>query len=106
MVETALSSHKSCFICREKTRSLHLVNKKDIVHAYKYHNIYIKHHARCCDAHYDENGLIRNEEFYIIPTKKKYYSQDTIKMFKHLKAFSISYYSILAILANFKKSIV
>ena len=63
---------------------MHLVNKKDIVHAYKYHNIYIKHHARCCDAHYDENKLIQKEEFYSIPTKKKYYNQDTIRMFNVL----------------------
>ena len=83
-VETALSTHTCCFICREKNRSLHIVKKKDIINAYKLHKIYIKHHARCCDAHYDENGFIRKEELYNIPTKKKAYNQDQIKMFDTL----------------------
>jgi hypothetical protein len=70
-IETALSTHTACFTCRENNRSLHQVKKKDIIYSYETHKIYIKHHARCCDAHFDENGLIRKEEFTVIPTKKR-----------------------------------
>jgi len=83
-VQTALSSHSACFICRERHRSLHRIKKKDVIHAYKSHKIYIKHHARVCDAHFDDDGLIRKEEFSAIPTKNIIYSQDTIKMFDTL----------------------
>ncbi len=31
LVNTALSTHTACFICREKTRGLHQVKKKDII---------------------------------------------------------------------------
>ena len=40
-IETALSMHSRCFICRDKTRALSQVKKKNIIHAYKYHKIYI-----------------------------------------------------------------
>jgi hypothetical protein len=80
-VKTALSTHTACFICRDKTRPLHTVRKKDIIYAYSNHKIYIKHHARCCDAHYDNNGLIRKEEFDVIPTKARFYDQHIMKMF-------------------------
>ena len=40
-VQTALSSHSACFICRERHRSLHRIKKKDVIHAYKSHKIYI-----------------------------------------------------------------
>ena len=78
---TALCSHTACFICKEKNRGLHKVKKKDISYAYINHRMVIKSHARCCDAHYDENGLIRKEEFFVIPTKNKEYSTENVKMF-------------------------
>ena len=87
-VDTALSTHTACFICRDKTRPLREVKKKDIIHAYTNHKIFIKHHARCCDAHYDDNGFIRKEEFDVIPTKKKIYDQHLIKLFDVLRPTS------------------
>ena len=81
LVNTALSTHTACFICREKTRGLHQVKKKDIIYAYATHKIYIKHHSRLCDAHFDEYGFIRKEEFSIIPTKQRYFDKSNIKMF-------------------------
>jgi tRNA(Ile)-lysidine synthase TilS/MesJ len=87
-VDTALSMHTACFICRDKTRPLREVKKKDIIHAYTNHKIFIKHHARCCDAHYDENGFIRKEEFDVIPTRKQIYDQQMIKMFDILRPTS------------------
>ena len=80
-VNTARSTHSSCFICRDKTRPLKTVKKKDIIYAYFNDKIFIKHHASCCDAQYDENGDIRKEEFDIIPTMNKLNDQQCIKMF-------------------------
>ena len=80
-VHTALSTHTACFICRDKNRPLKTVKKRDIIYAYCKHKIYIKNHARCCDAHYDENGFIRKEEFDIIPTTNKLYDQQYVRMF-------------------------
>ncbi len=83
-IATALSTHTACFICKEKNRKLKKVQNRDIMHAYNTHRIYIKHHARICDAHFDENGLIRKEEFYIIPTKNREFPEETLKMFDTL----------------------
>ena len=41
----------------------------------------IKHHARCCRAHLDNNGLIKKDEFINIPTRPKYLHPKTIDMF-------------------------
>ena len=82
LVNTALSTHTACFICREKTRGLHQVKKKDIIYAYATHKIYIKHHSRLCDAHFDEYGFIRKEEFSIIPTKQRYFDKSNVKCSK------------------------
>lgn len=87
-IATALSTHTACFICREKHRSLHKINKRDITHAYLNHRILIKSHARLCDAHYNDIGLIRKEEFFNIPTKNKTYPVETIRMFDLLSTNS------------------
>ena len=79
-VATSLSSHKRCFICRDDSRSLYRIDKRDKVHAYTNHRIIITDHARCCDAHYDDDGLIRKEEFFIIPTTDKSHSAEIIKI--------------------------
>ncbi len=65
----AFSTHSACFICRARDRSLHRVKKDDILFAYKNYGIYIKHHARLCDDHRQNNGQLRKEEFEKIPTK-------------------------------------
>ena len=89
-LETALSTHTACFSCRGKNRILHKIKHRDIIHAYKNHRIYIKDHARCCDLHFDDNGLIRKEEFNKLPTKKRIYDKETIKMFDLLCESNIS----------------
>ena len=89
-MSTALSTHTACLICRDKRRSLHRVKKQDIFNAYVNNKIFIKDHARCCDAHLDENGLIRKEEFFIMPTKNEIYPANTIKMFDLLLKNNIS----------------
>jgi hypothetical protein len=66
-INIAGSHHGRCFICKRKT-SLRKVSSESIYHAYKKHNILIKHHARCCVRHLDKNGLIKNDQFSFIPT--------------------------------------
>jgi len=83
-VATAYSSHKFCFICKEKNLSLHRVKKPDIIYAYVNHKIYIKRHARCCNRHYDDNKLIRKEIFAMIPTIERRISSDILSMFNML----------------------
>jgi hypothetical protein len=83
-IYTALSSHRNCFICRSRNRRLHTVKRQDVTHAFVKHKIYIKSHARFCDDHIDDNGLIRKEVFPNIPTKLKAHSAETLKMFDYL----------------------
>ncbi len=75
MTSVQTASHSACFICRERHRSLHRIKKKDVIHAYKSHKIYIKQHGRVCDAHFDDEGLIRKEELSAIPKKNIIHSQ-------------------------------
>jgi hypothetical protein len=44
------------------------VKKESIVYAFKNHKILIKHHARCCVRHLDENGYIKIDQFPFILT--------------------------------------
>jgi hypothetical protein len=55
-----------------------------VYHAYSNHNIYIKHHARCCYRHLDEHGLILMDHFNRIPIKIKHFEQTTINILKHM----------------------
>ena len=87
-IPTALSSHVQCLICREKHRSLREVKKKDMVHAFLKHRFLIKKHARVCDAHYDDNGFIRKEEFFIIETTHKPVDSATIQLCEFLASAS------------------
>jgi len=54
VIRTARSCHSRCFICSRKG-CLHKVKQESVHHALKYHNIYIKHDARSCYRHLDEN---------------------------------------------------
>ena len=87
---TALSTHTACFICREKGRKLRQIHEKDVKYAYENYKIIIKTHARYCDAHFDANGLIRKEEYAIIPTKDRLYPLETLKMFSILSSDNCS----------------
>ncbi len=80
-LRTAYSSHRVCMICREKQKSLHLVNKRDIQYAYITHNIYIKYGSVICDAHWNDVRLIRKEEFFRIQTKEQNHDCKTINKF-------------------------
>jgi hypothetical protein len=48
------------------------------MHAYAHHRIFIKKGSRVCDCHYDENRLIRNEEFHVIETVDRIQNSDII----------------------------
>lgn len=76
MIKTAKSSHKNCFICGSKNVSLHRIKRVSIVYAYTNHGIFIKHHARCCDKHLNLEGLIKEEEFDIIPTTFQFFNKN------------------------------
>lgn len=71
-------------ICRQKNVTLRKVKKPDIVKAYVDLGIYIKHDARCCDAHLGENQLISENEFQFLQTTDKEIQLDTLKMFDML----------------------
>ena len=83
-INTAFSSHKRCFICRRKTNFLRTVNRNSIAYAFVNHKIIIKHHARFCITHLDENGLIKHDELFLITTIPKLYSRQSILMFHTL----------------------
>ena len=68
---TAYSSHHICMICRERKCKMHRVNKRDIITAYTIHGIYIKYGSVICDAHWNDVGLIRDEEFFRIEAKER-----------------------------------
>lgn len=78
MLLTASSSHSKCFICKSKDRQMTTVKKSSIEQAYTNFKILIKHHARCCVNHLDNNGQIRYDEFTKIQTKEIFYLRETI----------------------------
>jgi hypothetical protein len=84
-IPTAFSSHKQCFICK-KSKQLHTVKPESIINAYLNHGIIIKHHARCCDDHLDNVGLLKPDEINDMPTNLKSYPNDLIILVDHLKA--------------------
>jgi hypothetical protein len=74
--ETAYSSHKKCFICGRK-KNLKQVKNDSIILGLKNYKIIIKNHARCCSAHLDFNGIIKETEFKSIPTKFQTYQMES-----------------------------
>ena len=66
-IKTTYSGHVRCFICRRK-KKLHTINRKSILDAYKNYKIIIKNNSRSCSDHLDENGLIKEDHFDLIPT--------------------------------------
>jgi hypothetical protein len=67
---------------------LHKVKQESVHHALKYHNIYIKHDARSCYRHLDENGYILLNHFENIPTKMQYFENETTNLIKSLRVSS------------------
>jgi hypothetical protein len=88
-IKIANSSHSRCFICNRNGRN-HQVKHESVYHAYIHHNIYIKHHARCCYRHLDENGLILMDHFERIPAKIQHLEQTTINLLKNMGLSSSS----------------
>jgi hypothetical protein len=66
------------------------VKKQDVRFAYSQMRIIIKLHARCCSAHLQENGLLKKEQFNLIPVRNMPYSSDTIKMYDALDCDNVS----------------
>ena len=79
LLDTVISSHRYCFICKDKKR-LHKIKKESIICAYKNYGIVIKEDSRCCNMHLDSKGLIKLEEFFKIPKRSKTYDKDAIKL--------------------------
>jgi hypothetical protein len=48
--------------------------------------VIIKHHARCCDDHLDNVGLLKTEKINDMPTNLKSYPNVLIILVDHLKA--------------------
>lgn len=46
-IDTALSYHGRCFVCRRANVRIHKVGIETVAKAYCENHIYVKHHARC-----------------------------------------------------------
>jgi len=88
-IKTARSHHSKCLICNRKGR-LHQVKHESVYYAYTHHNIYVKHHARCCYRHLDKDGFILNDHFDKIFTYTQYIEQSTLNLIKHMGLSSTS----------------
>ena len=58
------ASHKVCVVCNRKPKlqqRLKRVSKKAILNAYLHTNILIPFECHCCNNHFDELGLIKEE---------------------------------------------
>ena len=73
LIQTARSWHGRCFICGRKS-GLHRIQKQSVKDAFIFNKIIIKEHARCCSRHFDENRLIKKDQFCNIRTSLRYYS--------------------------------
>ena len=93
LINTAYSSHKRCFICRIYGTRQRLVeiDKDSVIQGYTEHNLYIKHHSRCCARHLDLNGRIRDDEFEGIPRRMMNIDNQTLFLLKSLKIKTTAY---------------
>lgn len=80
IILTASSYHGRCFICRRTNVRLQTINSDAIAEAYRKQDIYIKHHARCCNHHLNERGLINENEFTNMKLTPKAYSSEIKRM--------------------------
>ena len=66
----AFSSHSFCFICKwpNKFVKLRKVKSSSIKYALSEHKTIIKSGTRCCEFHLNESGLIKIDQFNLIPT--------------------------------------
>lgn len=77
LIHTAISTHSKCLVCRRRNVPLHRVKLDSILYAYSTHQIIIKHHARCCGRHLNDERLIINEHFHLIRTRLVTYDNET-----------------------------
>lgn len=77
LIHTAISTHSKCLVCRRRIVPLHRVKLDSILYAYSTHQIIIKHHARCCGRHLNDERLIINEHFHLIRTRLVTYDNET-----------------------------
>ncbi len=82
LLKTAYSSPNFCFICKRKKIKPYSVKSKSKMEAFVNYRIILKQNSRCCSVHLDDNGELKNDQYEKIPTSLKYYSQDTIDIFK------------------------
>ena len=88
-IKTARSHHNKCLVCNRKGR-LHQVKHESVYYGFSRHNIYIKHHARCCYRHLDENGLILKDHFEKICAKAQFIEQSKLILIKNMGLSSTS----------------
>lgn len=88
ILNTARSNHLKCFICNRGKQKLFEAPAKTIAFAFKYFELVIKTHARLCGRHSKEGeNDIRESEYDKITTSRKYYPNETVKMFRTLSEF-------------------
>ena len=69
--KTTIFTRNYCCICREKNVRIHRIKKESIVMAYIKFKIVIQRGTCCCERHLNNNGLIRDDQFELMPTFEK-----------------------------------
>jgi hypothetical protein len=89
-LDTAHSNHLKCFICQIRKVRLYNVKPKTVAFAFKYFEMVIRTHARLCGRHFKVGGDeddIRESEYDKIPSSRKYYTNEQVKMLRTLSQF-------------------
>ena len=87
ILKTAHSNHRKCFICNAANIRLYKTPKKSIAFAFKYFEMVIKSHARVCGRHLDSNIEIKETDYDLIVTTRKYYTNETVALFRTLSEY-------------------
>ena len=69
--KTTIFTRNYCCICRDKNVRIHRIKKESIVLAYIKFKIVIQRGTCCCERHLNDNGLIRDDQFELMPTFDK-----------------------------------
>ncbi len=73
------SAHRGkCFICSKNYKKLHTVKKDSILNAFNQFKIIINHKSMHCGYHLDENGIIKQDQYDLIPWNIKKFVAKTL----------------------------
>lgn len=86
--KTTIFTRNYCCICREKNVRIHRIKKESIVMAYIKFKIVIQRGTCCCERHLNNNGLIRDDQFELMPTFEKAFSSNNLFYFIHYIAIN------------------